>query len=345
MGIQKHQKKITLLLGAGAAIPWNAPSTTKITGALKNSTDHLVGTVPLGTWINDLLENGNHGQPNNINFETYIDFIESICTHLLTTESGIRTPANLLYNVFKLRDEVIDGIANLKWTNNSSFLTDRDKVIATYYSMIRMLRNEINNYLPTYTETAFELNSKFRSFCEHFINLGFSFRSYSLNYDRSIPLIFEYSSSKHEIFDGFDILDDDGLYLLNKSRVLNDIDCNSFYNLHGSFHWEFQGTPLVIKSSKLYKYLPLNPDIADYPIHSNANEKILQSSIITGFKKTQRVNSEPNSYFFDSFFRDAQLSDIVIVVGYSYSDPHVNKLLVEAIKSEVKVYNVTLRNL
>jgi len=38
------------------------------------------------------------------------------------------------------------------------------------------------------------------------------------------------------------------------------------------------------------------------------------------------------------------VSDIVVVVGYSYSDPHINYLLKEAYRRNVRIYNVTLRN-
>ena len=114
--------------------------------------------------------------------------------------------------------------------------------------------NQIIPYLVNY-QTGHPLSTKLRQFCEHFITTGYSLRSYSLNYDRSIPLVFENRLAKNEIFDGFDIpntymsTDLKELNLLNKTKVMDDRQCHSYYNLHGSFHWSFQEADYKITRS------------------------------------------------------------------------------------------------
>src|SRR5665213_3431174 len=83
-------KKITILFGADAALPWKAPTTDIITEAIRSSTDYLIDGETFGKWIDNLLHKYNQNPQNNkINFETYIDFLESIWSYLLETDSKI----------------------------------------------------------------------------------------------------------------------------------------------------------------------------------------------------------------------------------------------------------------
>lgn len=349
-------KKVTLLFGAGAAIPWEAPPTSKITEAIRNSTDHTVDEKTLGNWIHTLLLDNSNSIPNGINFETYVDFIESICTYLLSTDAAHPKLNNSFYKLFELRNEIKEGIENLKCSNGNSFGSNSDKTIHTFYSLIRIIENQLFSYLNNYEKDDFKkLNEKLRQFCEYFITADFIVRTYTLNYDRSIPLVFETTSSKYEFFDGFDIKNDisysaeNDTYLLNKTRILNDKQCHSFYNLHGSCHWSFQETNykyphsrFTLKSTKGYKYYPSLGNEGKL-IQCNPNESLLSSQIITGYKKSQRIALEPFNYFFDSFFNDIQQSEIIIIVGYSFSDPHINQLIKTALTDNKWVYIIDYR--
>lgn len=352
-------KKVTFLFGAGAALPWEAPHTKDITEAINNSDDYLINGKTLGIWINGLLTKLSQTQPPNpsINFETYVDFLESVYAYLVEVDPSVnKFYSGSLYRIFELKDEVMKGIQKLE-SNGSSFNSNPDKIRLCFYSLIRIIRNQINKYLENYGNTALDVNKKLRYFCEHFMKNGYSVRSYTINYDRSIPLVFESVNSKYEIFDGFDIqnhsvdMTKNDLYFPNKSRILTDAECHSFYNLHGSFHWEFQDcdykttnhdSPFTIMSTK--KRNPHNSaHIEEYPINSNPNEKLLQCPIITGYKKVQRINIEPFNYFFHSFFNDIHQSEIIIIVGYSFSDPHINQLLIDARRRKVRIYNITYK--
>ena len=251
----------------------------------------------------------------------------------------------------------MEGIKNISFQNNSTFPSESAKISSCFYSLIRIIGNEIRKYYSNYNDGDNLLNWKFKYFIEHFIKIGYSVRAYTLNYDRSVPTIFEGMSSQYEIFDGFDVQEHEArtkdLFFCNKERVLNDSHCHSFYNLHGSFHWSFQdceykttngSLPFILMSSKTH-----NPpasefiDIESYSLNSNPNERLLQTKIITGYRKMQRINLEPFNYFFHNFFRDIHQSEIIIVIGYSFSDPHINQLLKDAIRRRARIYNITFR--
>lgn len=342
-------KKVTILFGAGAAIPWQAPTTKIITNTIKECTDQTVDGIPLGNWINNIVSSA--GNNAVANFETYVDFLESVYSYL----KDVKTDIDQSHSILQINPEVLEGVKKIKFKNGSTFNSDYDKVVACFYSFLRNIQNKINKYLDNYIEVSNKQNQKLKTFIEHFIKIGYSVRSYTLNYDRSIPLIFESSNSKYEIFDGFDIQGHEAgnidLFFCNKTRILNDTDCNSFYNLHGSFHWIFQDCeykttnskfPFVLMSSKKYKYFP-SAHVEEFLIDSNPNEKLLQTPIITGFKKIQRISFEPFNYFFHNFFRDVHQSEIIIIVGYSFSDPHINQLLRDALRRKVRIHNIAYR--
>jgi SIR2-like domain len=353
-------KKVTVLLGAGAAIPWQAPSTARITEAIKNSTDHMVGDQTLGVWMTHLLKPEFNASQNQVTFEAYVDFMESVAIYLLGKDphTSYSIQGNL-YKLFELKDDILAGIEQLTWSNNSRFNSLADKTTESFYSLIRIISNQIRPYLNNFDEAERPLNIKLRQFCEHFMITGYSLRAYSLNYDRSIPLVFESSSSKYEIFDGFNIPNAYStsagaeLNLLNKAKVITDKRCHSFYNLHGSLHWSFQDAnykvtrnadPYVLMATKKYKsyqeYL-----FEKTAIHANPNERIFPTQIITGYRKTQRTNQEPFSLFYHTFLYDIYEADVIVIIGYSFSDPHINHLLREALRTNKKVYNVNFRNI
>lgn len=349
-------RKMTLLLGAGAAIPWEAPNTQKITESIRNTTDHIIGNETFGNWIHNLLLRNSNSSPNGINFETYVDFIESVHGYLRSTSTVHRNLINSSYKLFDLKNEINEGLDILKWSNGSYFGADNVlKIGSALDSFIRIIGNQIIPYLNNYAKDDFkQLNERKLQFIEHFINAGFSVRAYTLNYDRSIPLIFETYSTKHEFFDGFDIkskinvYNKEDLYISNKTRILSDSQCHCFYNLHGSFHWSFQESgykrdsnpfPFTLMSTKQFKDI-LSRHVQDQPTISNPNEMLQQFPIITGYKKSQRITLDPFNYFFHNFFSDMHQSEIIIIVGYSFFDPHINQLLRKAMKENVRIYSI-----
>lgn len=64
-----------------------------------------------------------------------------------------------------------------------------------------------------------------------------------------------------------------------------------------------------------------------YDNEVNSGEYILHAPIITGFKKVQRTLIEPLRAFQISFYLDLMDVEKIIIIGYSFSDPYINNLL------------------
>jgi len=343
-------QKITILYGAGAVNPWQGTTTAGITEAIKDIDSAKVEDQNMGLWLHEMIVKGEGSNNSTINFETYIDFVETICEYLQTGSN--------LSKFFSINSEILKGIENLKYTNGSTFYSNFEKMQFTFERLISTVKNKIRPYLNNYVSSDFDaVNNAIIRFYNYFLLKGFSIRSYTLNYDRSIPLIFEKYQPNIEIFDGFNIYSDNyleeksSLFFFNKSRVINDTTCSSFYNLHGSAHWVAKSLPYKLSNYKLANILSCknyNHHNSQFDLETNLdkvnpNEKIISSEIITGFKKSQRITVEPFNLFYQNFVIDIFKSEIIIIVGYSFSAPHINQLIESALSDKKRVYIVDYR--
>lgn len=72
-----NNNKTIIFTGAGASIPWGAPTTWKITEKLiSDRTFRSYTGQPIGNWIYHKLIGLYHKDPNTVNFETIINSIE-----------------------------------------------------------------------------------------------------------------------------------------------------------------------------------------------------------------------------------------------------------------------------
>ena len=130
------------------------------------------------------------------------------------------------------------------------------------------------------------------------------------------------------------------LMVLNQKIITDTIiqelfkihDENCFYNLHGSFYFrdyyvdqyapsEFvfdPNMPKVIKPEHNVKFL---------------GTPIIRSQIITGSQKLLKTLIQPISAFNYTFRNDCFSANELIVIGYSFSDVHINNVLASALDS------------
>lgn len=99
----------------------------------------------------------------------------------------------------------------------------------------------------------------------------------------------------------------------------------TFSNLHGSIHlcqeYKGEGYEVIHRVGTCW----LNSAI---PIKGgNPNELIIFSPIITGQNKTQRITDKYFNYNIVTFANDLCRCDTLLIVGYSFSDPHLNMLI------------------
>ncbi|MCF8428447.1 MAG: hypothetical protein K9I36_17060, partial [Bacteroidia bacterium] len=234
-----------ILTGAGAVIPWGAPTTKDITQTLlSDRTFRSYTGQPIGSWIYHKLIGLYHRDPESVNFETIINAIEYLITFFSSKHrESISKFKNLMPAFFVEKDDLweilwFDKIYkknNGMWQSHNesskfySFWNDADYF---FESVLRYFLNLIIQQIEGYSETIDDkpkLNNLLNEFLGSIKNpVG----CYTTNYDRIIPAAY-----KGEMFEGF-TKDSEGELKFDLKKVLTDEKSNIYYNLHGSAHYD-----------------------------------------------------------------------------------------------------------
>lgn len=327
-----EKNQTILLTGAGAAIPWGAPSTPQITQKLiSDKTFKSYTGQPIGDWLNHKLTGLYHKDPEIVNFETIINAIEYLITFYSSkNRESVSKYKNLMPAFFQEKEDLwellwFDRIYNKdkgywqsqnKWLQFYAFWNDYDYFFENVYRyFINLIIKQIEAYAIKAQDKT-ELNSSLNQFLKSIKN---PLRCYTTNYDRVIPAVFN-----GEMFEGFTKNGDDLKFDLQ--RVLTDQTSNTYYNLHGSVHYEMDwpGSVKYAPEKFIYDFGRGASDKSDQD-----NRKLINSNIITGFNKPSRMMTTPHFQFYHRFQQDCLLADKIFIVGYSFSDFHIN----HAIKS------------
>lgn len=339
-------KPTIILTGAGAVIPWGAPKTIEITHELLNDETFKSTTgQPLADWIFQKLTGFYHKDPQTVNFETVINSIEYFNTFFSSKyTAGFSMYKNFLPAFFQEKDNIFELLwfdriyekENTNWKTEGrklefyGFWNDYHsffKQVFRYY--INLIVNQIEKYsIPI--ENKVELNNKLNNFLNSLQN---PLRVYTTNYDRIIPKIYN-----GEMFEGFSKQGEELKFDLNK--VLTDSSINSYFNLHGSVHFDMD-FPDNVKYRKDEYILDFGSGASDK--NDQDHKKLINSNIITGFNKSSRILSNPYSQFFHRFYQDCLSANKLFIIGYSFSDPHINSSIKTAltINKDLKIYCVS----
>jgi len=355
---RSDQKRIVVLTGAGAAIPFGGPSTDDITEALAEDYRFVGGNnaMPLGEYL--LTHMRQHFANEHLHFETLIDVAEELSTRL-RDKIGRNSGEHQLTSTFisDINPDIFDRVLDyesLYEKEREWYYSDPGRGIchATSINGVMdpkrsLVRNLLQHWLDlvidevkTYVNNCADhpLASCYRELLETLSREGIV-RHYTLNYDR---LAAEVEPSGMNIFDGFDgeaIQDEDGsdCWVANPQRVRRDRNTDCAYNLHGSIRFAeraFEEEGNVTSGRRTLEWV--RNDDANYPHNGRSPESIsttqedrVVTNIVTGRQKPDRMLMEPQRAFYQSFGMDSAEADIFLVVGYSFSDPHVNALLEE----------------
>jgi SIR2-like domain len=184
------------------------------------------------------------------------------------------------------------------------------------------------------------VNGLFIKWSKRYLDRDYCVRMYSLNYDRIFRVLLQ--DENINIFEGYD-LDvsnvDPGQFLIpNLKKIVTDFNCNVFYNLHGSAYWYF--TKYNQNQLPGYQfYLEGTPELNNPRaiIEIERNKWVLISNIITGYQKVLKTALSPFRQMLSAFDRDCIEADKLFIVGYSYSDEHINDIIRNARKFNSKV--------
>ncbi len=188
-----------------------------------------------------------------------------------------------------------------------------------------------------------ELNETFVDFLNLHNECNTS-RIYSLNYDRVVPKILR--KKKIPIFDGFSDSTDweyTARYYPDEKRILSDFNSLCYYNLHGSIHWKYEQevSELNLEFIQHPNSEQINYDNFRHGV-TNTGEPFFASNIVTGNNKLQRTNLPPLNAFNYAFQKDCIEADEIFIIGYSFDDKHINRVIRNAVIARDKSQKTTI---
>ncbi len=368
-------KKIVILLGAGAAVPWGGKITNELTDDLINEcTFKTNSNLNYLSFLQENLAEYYHDKnPSDINFEFILSSIEWLYEYYSAQEQKNK----ILYylsdwtSLFLAKDNLEGEFPTITadtrpWVENSlcdyTFANNPNLKITVengypkssfyyklYFETIKNLKESISCYYEKENTTN---NSSLTSFFEYFLNEGYVIRIYSTNYDNIPNKCFPKSQP---LFNGFNMSSNGSEYFEKRSgeidvrRIINDDNCNCFYNLHGSCNFDFHPYDYKVNgkcNEDEVKYREDNDIVYSDDDFNQTNQNgkpILNPTIITGQQKIIRTALEPYSSFMNSFKRDCLDDNCseIICIGCSFSDEHLNQIF-QVVLGEDKSPKITI---
>jgi hypothetical protein len=317
---KRNHKQIVVLLGAGAAYPWDIEfkdSKVNITERIlkKFSGDDFAKAI-LNT-----LDNYYKGK-KKYNFETFLAVVEELLNYTFasTTPAGNANNKSFLPSIFDINTELVKLLPNNE-VKKKKFCFDK------YNEYINIIIEEIKSYndnvlTDEHNET---INENLIKFTKYFLKRNYAVKFYTTNYDSIIPQVLE---CHFEVYEG----------LINSSTTYKRFNydlsrfrkaCISHFNLHGS---------IFLRKEMLEKYetvYDLDSCIKIDRVTENSGnpgELLVFSPIVTGYNKTQKISNRPFDLGFQAFANDCNDCKALVTVGCSFSDPHINSIISNFIK-------------
>ena len=134
-----QKQRIVILTGSGAAIPWNGPTTKKITRKIiSDKTFKTMDGKPVGEYIYNILEktyvidNSNKSDDNfeSPNFENIIDAVEYLADYFYShKEYPIRPRGSILTQLFDVAEDIKKQILDF----DNIYKKKKDKLRGDYF--------------------------------------------------------------------------------------------------------------------------------------------------------------------------------------------------------------------
>lgn len=288
-------RKTTILLGAGAMIPFGGPTTKDLTDLLNEN-----------EICKNIFQYLQKNYTDNCNFETLLTTLEILFEYNVGErkryEQSIQKTSinNAVFQLKRvLRHYKLEDI----WEVYKCSINKIIAKVIEYDNQIKINTN-INHHKNLYEILLNESENNW-------------LKIYSLNYDRLIPHLFHES----EIYEG-----------VTNQRF--DFDLNNFidhnithFNLHGSIYVDYgKGYDLHLTNA------PVKIEESYSLYGGNPTEKKVFLPIIAGYHKTQRTMSGPFNFGFTAFSYDCNTCDKLVLIGYSFGDPHINSIIRNYVK-------------
>lgn len=293
-----------MLLGAGFAQYCKGLGTKDINRLFSYYSKWTVGNDSLYDYIGNCLEKDYY----DFNFETFLAILENIGSFRLSQFRDGRTTARwkgISSTIFDLRPEF----------ESCSFLKDPK----LSYEVLRSYINLINENVAVYDDCT-KCDKETNLFNKYICKLRDSkyiIKIYSTNYDLLIPKALGIQGACLGVRE--EIIGQEFTYNLDEFRGLPLTyfplhGCSYIYqDSYGSFYLSNTEEPMSI--------------FAQSSRGGNPNNETLFTPIISGYNKLEHINGRPFNFGFQAFSNDCFDSDLIITMGYSYSDPHINSVI------------------
>lgn len=315
--------------------------------------------------IFDLLSVENDHEQKTINFETLVDFIDELF-NFYAGSNLIKNPKNIqsFLDLKSIAERLFDFevINETNWTYSlliPGFEYDTENHIPIsvcpeqkycelllknlYQGIIGQISKysyHTNGYSVVYKEVNKIQNHAFTDWCKKYIDIGYSLRMHSLNYDRIFKVLLQ--DQDINVFEGFDLetssTSPGQLIFPNLKRIVTDFRSNVFYNLHGSGYWDIADeNPNQLPGYQVYLTGVPELNYRNAIIEISKNRRVLLSNIITGYQKVLKTAFSPFRQMLSAFDRDCIEADKLFIIGYSYGDEHINDIIRNARKFNSKM--------
>lgn len=324
------KKRVTILTGAGFTFSneFGGPSTLLLTNklrTLKIPGHSIDGKTPGEYFYRKLCHHYTRRTKNDcdlsiVNFETIVHLLEELFSHLTS------------YNKPDIKHKTSDILKNIAKSKGvkPSFLVLKDTISKDLRALVtpenkllnQIIRTIYSYFIDSIVEELIIFNNSdqnqgMRQFEAEFLqrylpSSNFTRRFYTLNYDTWLNKYLGF-------YDGFDKT---GKF--ESEKVMGEFDLDCHYNLHGSILWENDLSANRIKKlTKPVEYLKFRRS-SDYSLN---REPLIATPIITGYHKLERMKFTPYLQFYYSLQNDILNSDLLLLVGYSFSDTHINNII------------------
>lgn len=352
--------KTVLLLGAGSAVALEGKLTDELTL-------HIIKNFRLKD------KNGKNFLSNitkvvgENNFEVILGVLDYVYYFLVTTESALSTKLYKNWIDFFNLNELVDTIPDIisEQNQNKYYFANNNIDDFLFY---RNKNSELANFKHKYIELAiaeihtiiqnhvyeYSTCKKRDAFFEYLDNIKQhtdSLRIYSLNYD-CLPLLYLKNLSS-EYSNGFNSKNDQ----IDIKGILTNESINCFYSLHGNIYLKTDGANKIggndsqttfansqfdhtkfIKNQKPDSFFLVDRYFNNY----NDRKYTLDTGIISGFSKTELILEQPYQSYFHAFEKDVLSASKIIIIGYSFSDAHINRVIKNVFEARFNDTDLTI---
>ncbi len=317
---------VTIIVGAGAVLDFEHkgifPSVKNITDEvlkliiqnvdggerplLRELYDHVVGK------LNRVLET-NRIMPPQLNFENLLHVLEMCIAY-----SGYWSKKYISWLAFPEFGTLIQPDGFLKDIQTYDY-------IRAAYELQKSVMSIVNQYDTSFSEN---MTSErwYRDFWKSFSGKS---NIFNLNYDNTIE------NSLGEYEDGFPPVKDGEEYSRFSARRYyeNSRGVSTIAHLHGQILFsEAKSYPFDYSIRDMVKNLDYetackNRIGGQFPPTNQAKEEYLQSEIVSGLRKTEKMTFAPNNVYLSDLARKVIENKRLTVIGYSFGDLYLNEIL------------------